>query len=115
MPDDKYTTAESTAPTLRESSPVLEEKQKDAPVSTMEKSHSTSSSSASPKSRDGEDLHKVKSAKEVQEELNRVMSSGEGIEYPTGLRLTLIVLALCLSVFLMALVCRPTYTYNVLR
>lgn len=31
------------------------------------------------------------------------MTSGEGIEYPTGVRLGLISLALCLSVFLMAL------------
>jgi hypothetical protein len=33
------------------------------------------------------------------------MTSGEGIEYPTGVKLGLISLALCLSVFLMALVC----------
>ncbi|KAH7382083.1 putative HC-toxin efflux carrier [Cadophora sp. MPI-SDFR-AT-0126] len=49
------------------------------------------------------DLKKVKTAKEAQEELNRVMTSGEGIEYPTSLKLGLITLALCLSVFLMAL------------
>lgn len=51
------------------------------------------------------ELKKTKSAAEVQqEELNRVMTSAEGVEYPTGLKLQLISLALCLSVFLMALV-----------
>ncbi|KAI9650269.1 MFS sugar transporter [Ciborinia camelliae] len=50
------------------------------------------------------ELKKTKSAAEVhQEELNRVMTSVEGIEYPTGVKLQLISLALCLSVFLMAL------------
>ncbi|KAA8577329.1 hypothetical protein EYC84_007294 [Monilinia fructicola] len=50
------------------------------------------------------ELKKTKSAAEVQqEELNRVMTSAEGVEYPTGLKLQLISLALCLSVFLMAL------------
>jgi hypothetical protein len=48
-------------------------------------------------------LHKTMSAKEAMAELNRVMTSGEGIEYPTGARLNLVSLALCLSVFLMAL------------
>lgn len=43
--------------------------------------------------------------KNAQDELTRVMTSGEGIEYPTGVKLSLISLALCLSVFLMALVC----------
>lgn len=50
-----------------------------------------------------EGLHKTLSAKEAMAELNRVMTSGEGIEYPTGARLNLVSLALCLSVFLMAL------------
>jgi hypothetical protein len=48
-------------------------------------------------------LDKVMSAKEAMAELNRVMTSGEGIEYPSGARLHLVSLALCLSVFLMAL------------
>jgi hypothetical protein len=50
-----------------------------------------------------EGLGKVVSAKDAIAELNRVMTSGEGIEYPTGARLNLVSLALCLSVFLMAL------------
>ncbi|TGO82211.1 hypothetical protein BPOR_0889g00040 [Botrytis porri] len=50
------------------------------------------------------ELKKTKSAAEIQqEELNRVHTSPEGVEYPTGVKLQLISLALCLSVFLMAL------------
>ncbi|TGO13764.1 hypothetical protein BTUL_0064g00650 [Botrytis tulipae] len=50
------------------------------------------------------ELKKTKSAAEIQqEELNRVHTSAEGVEYPTGVKLQLISLALCLSVFLMAL------------
>lgn len=49
------------------------------------------------------ELHKTKSAAEVEAEMQRVMTSGEGIEYPTGVKLHLISLALCLSVFLIAL------------
>jgi hypothetical protein len=49
------------------------------------------------------ELKKVVSAKEAQAELTKIMTSGEGVEYPTGVKLNLISLALCLSVFLMAL------------
>lgn len=49
------------------------------------------------------ELKKVMSAAEAQAELSKIMTSGEGVEYPTGLKLNLISLALCLSVFLMAL------------
>ncbi|TGO21238.1 hypothetical protein BPAE_0231g00040 [Botrytis paeoniae] len=50
------------------------------------------------------ELKKTKSAAEIQQEgLNRVHTSAEGVEYPTGVKLQLISLALCLSVFLMAL------------
>ena len=60
---------------------------------------------APPAKEDGkeEGLGKVLSAKDAMAELNKVMTSGEGIEYPTGARLNLVSLALCLSVFLMAL------------
>lgn len=52
------------------------------------------------------ELNRTRSAADVQqEELNRVMTSADGVEYPTGVKLQLISLALCLSVFLMALVC----------
>jgi hypothetical protein len=43
-------------------------------------------------------------AKEAQAELTKIITSAEGVEYPTGVKLGLISLALCLSVFLMALV-----------
>ncbi|CAD6441457.1 13a4eeef-68ee-4f74-ba7d-4274dd4778f5 [Sclerotinia trifoliorum] len=50
------------------------------------------------------ELNRTRSAADVQqEELNRVMTSADGVEYPTGVKLQLISLALCLSVFLMAL------------
>lgn len=63
-----------------------------------------SSSTDAPQNKDEVKLKKVMSAKEAQAELNRVMSTGEGVVYPTGVKLGLISLALCLSVFLMALV-----------
>lgn len=51
------------------------------------------------------ELKKTESAKKIQDdELNRVTTSDEGMEYPTGMKLGLICLALCLSVFLVALV-----------
>lgn len=51
------------------------------------------------------ELKKTTSAREVQaEELQRINTSGEDVEYPTGIKLALITLALCMSVFLMALV-----------
>jgi hypothetical protein len=49
------------------------------------------------------ELNKVMSAKEALDELNKAVTSGEGVEYPTGLRLNLVTLALCLAVFLVAL------------
>lgn len=102
MLDEKHN-VDSSAPTLRNSkTPSLEEKDTAQVPITAERPLSSSSSSL-PASKDGDDLKKIKSASEVQEELTKVMTSGEGIEYPTGLRLGLLTLALCLSVFLMAL------------
>jgi hypothetical protein len=63
---------------------------RDAPRESMSENH-------------GADLKQVastRSAKEVTEELNRIMTSGEGVEYPTGAKLGLISLALCKSCFL---------------
>lgn len=40
----------------------------------------------------------IKSVAEAQKDLDRIMTSGEGVEYPTGAKLALISLALCLSV-----------------
>lgn len=101
MVDEKYSPNDSTTETLKSTSPSMSEKD-----SRVETPRPISSSSDSPPQTKDEnhDLKRVKSVKEAQEELNRVMTSGEGIEYPTGLRLGLISLALCLSVFLMALV-----------
>ena len=64
----------------------------------------TRSPSPVPTHKDEEpEMKKVLSAAEAQAQLSKIMTSGEGIEYPTGLKLNLISLALCLSVFLMAL------------
>jgi hypothetical protein len=41
----------------------------------------------------------------AKNELRKIQTSEEGVEYPKGAKLGLITLALCLSVFLMALVC----------
>jgi hypothetical protein len=71
-------------------------------ASTGEDAH-TPAAEAPPTTTGEEGLGKVMSAKDAMAELNRVMTSGEGIEYPTGARLNLVSLALCLSVFLMAL------------
>lgn len=45
-------------------------------------------------------------------ELRKIQTSDEGNVYPTGLKLGLISLALCLSVFLMALVSQPYILYS---
>ena len=49
-------------------------------------------------------LQHVATGKEAEGDLKRINTSPEGSEYPTGVKLGLISLALCLSVFLMALV-----------
>jgi hypothetical protein len=49
------------------------------------------------------EFKRVMSAKDAQAELTRIMTSGDDHEYPTGMKLALISLALCLAVFLMAL------------
>jgi hypothetical protein len=51
-----------------------------------------------------EELHTEAEKADLGHDLKQVQTSESGIEYPTGLRLNLISLALCLSVFLMALV-----------
>lgn len=89
--------------TLGGSNLSLSEKEKDASLSaeqtTPEVAH------APQPLQDGKpELHRVKSSKEAAAELQKVLTSGEGVEYPTGMKLGLISLALCLSVFLMALV-----------
>ena len=93
---------DSATEMLSSSSPSLSEK---GALAEAEKQASVRSSApTTPAKKDGHDLDKVISAKEAHVELNRVMTSGEGVEYPTGIKLGLVTLALCLSVFLMALV-----------
>jgi len=99
--NDEGSTMDSS--TLKSGSPSIDEK----PRIEAEESSRRGSRSPSPaptKEKHGEsELKKVASAKEAQVELNRIMTSGEGVEYPTGMKLGLISMALCLSVFLMAL------------
>lgn len=49
---------------------------------------------------EGENVDPIEQAKN---ELQRVQTSEDGVEYPTGMKLAFISLALCLSVFLIAL------------
>ena len=94
--DEKMNMDDSTTETLRSASPSMSEK-----ASTVEADRE---GSVAPQPNKHPELKRVQSAKEAQEELTKIMTSGEGVEYPTGVRLGLISLALCLSVFLMALV-----------
>ncbi len=101
---------DSTSETLKSANPSIDEKAAEAENSIREGSQSPEPtvSNANNAARVSTDsgLRKVRSTtKDVEEELTRVMTSGEGVEYPTGVKLSLITLALCLSVFLMALVC----------
>lgn len=100
-------TYDSASDTLKSASPSVDEKAREADDSVREGSQSptpdpepTVSNKEARVSTDS-GLRRVHSTtKDVQDELTRVMTSGEGIEYPTGVKLSLISLALCLSVFL---------------
>jgi len=87
--------------TLKSATPSISEKAHEAGVSSRETSASPSPSVVQDEINESNDVH---SAQETKVELSRIMTSGEGVEYPTGVKLGLISLALCLSVFLMALV-----------
>ncbi|APA06474.1 conserved hypothetical protein [Sclerotinia sclerotiorum 1980 UF-70] len=111
MTDEKLppTTASSASSTMHEKS--------DAEQANLEREAMTTSGAGSTEKtpqaitsvQEGDnnnpiELNRTRSAADVQqEELNRVMTSADGVEYPTGVKLQLITLALCLSVFLMAL------------
>jgi hypothetical protein len=100
---------DSTSETLKSAIPSIDEKAGEAENSVREGSQTpeptASNANASRVSTDS-GLRRVHSTtKDVQDEITRVMTSGEGVEYPTGVKLGLISLALCLSVFLIALVC----------
>jgi hypothetical protein len=107
---EKPTMDDSASETLKSTSPsVNNEKAREADDSVRQGSQTPdlrpTVSNVDHVNNEGE-LRKVHSTtKEAQDELTRVMTSGEGIEYPTGVKLSLISLALCLSVFLIALVC----------
>ncbi|TVY38445.1 Aspyridones efflux protein [Lachnellula occidentalis] len=93
--------------TLKSSSPSIDEKSRheaEEPIRQGSSSPSPTRFVSEKNEQHGEnDLRKVFSAKEAQAELTKIMSSGEGVDYPTGMKLGLISMALCLSVFLMAL------------
>jgi hypothetical protein len=107
---EKPTMDDSASETLKSATPSFNEKAREAEDSVREGSQSPTpeadvSNAEARVSTDG-GMRKVHSTtKDAQDELTRVMTSGEGVEYPTGVKLGLISLALCLSVFLMALVC----------
>jgi hypothetical protein len=100
---------DSTSETLKSAIPSIDEKAGEAENSVREGSQTpepTPSNANAARVSTDSGLRKVHSTtKDVQDEITRVMTSGEGVEYPTGVKLGLISLALCLSVFLMALVC----------
>jgi len=75
---------------------VAEEKHDEAGVAT----------SPSPSVNEKSELPKEIEATEMGgHDLNKIKTSETGVEYPSGVKLGLITLALCLSVFLIALVC----------
>tara|TARA_R110002060_G_scaffold75337_1_gene84975 strand:- start:2897 stop:3262 length:366 start_codon:yes stop_codon:yes gene_type:complete len=92
---------DSAAPTLKSPSSVLvnEKAVNEADDSTVRGSTANTTETPSiEKSMMDKELHVG------QEELARINTSQDGVEYPTGLKLGLISLALCLSVLLIALV-----------
>ena len=102
MSDENHTKMEGTSSSLSSPTISLSEKTLEAEQSTREATRSPTPA-PSVKAEEAPELKKVMSAKEAQAELTKIMTSGEGVEYPTGVKLNLISLALCLSVFLMAL------------
>jgi hypothetical protein len=103
----------SQAPTLAPSSQSVSEKGDDIAQSTRETGTSDSSSSvisapapvvvaSEAEKSDGLARHTTALSQHGQS-IKQVQTREDGTEYPTGVKLTLISLALCLSVFLMAL------------
>lgn len=89
---------DSTSETLKSASPSVNENEK-AQVEA-EESVRQGSSSPTPTRSIREDATREGA---TGPDLEKVNTSAEGVEYPTGVKLGLISLALCLSVFLMAL------------
>jgi len=86
--DDKSTMDDST---LKSSSPSFDEKVKNEAGESIRQGSRSPSPAPSIKNEhhDQPDLKKVNSAKEASAELTKIMTSGEGVEYPTGLKLGL--------------------------
>jgi MFS family permease len=89
---------DSTSETLKSASVSVNEKS-----STMKAEESLQQESRSPTPDLSVNNSESDLKTEKEAELTRVMTSAEGVEYPTGVKLGLISLALCLSVFLIAL------------
>jgi hypothetical protein len=102
MSDEKRSKMEESSSSLSSRTASLNEKTLEAEQSTREATRSPTPA-PSVRAEEAPELKKVVSAKDAQEELTKIMTSGEGVEYPTGVKLNLISFALCLSVFLMAL------------
>lgn len=100
---------DSRSETLKSASPSFEEKAK--VETSAEPSRSQSPFPEQTSIHNG--VQRVVSSKEAQAELTKIMTSGEGIEYPTGIKLHLISLALCLAVLLIALVCKQTSSSDI--
>ncbi len=79
----------------------FDEKTNEAEASVKE---GTQDPTPAPSIHNGNDLHHITTTKEAGENVEKINTRAEGTEYPTGIKLGLISLALCLSVFLMALV-----------
>lgn len=120
---EKTAIDDSASEILKSTSPSLAEKSHEAQADVQAKVPESSVNNSQNVNREEEDgalKRVISTTKEAQDELTRVMTSEVGVEYPTGLRLNLISLALCLSVFLMALVWIPekysgAFTYIVFK
>jgi hypothetical protein len=94
---------DSTSETLKSANVSVNEK---ASIAMAEKSsrHGSVSPTPEPSITNGDIEAKPTQEVETGADLTKINTSAEGVEYPTGLKLSLISLALCLSVFLIALV-----------
>lgn len=108
QPNSSHEAPSSKAPTLTPSTASMTDMEKDRPSTTSPSSSDSDSATPAPMATEAEktgDLHRQLTAKSQQhgDELQNARTREDGTEYPTGLKLSLITLALCLAVFLMAL------------
>jgi hypothetical protein len=97
-------TDDSASDTLKSASRSIDEKKAEAEAEELQQGSAAAADDGLTKTKTATSI-----AKEAQAELTKIMTSAEGVEYPTGVKLGLISLALCLSVFLMALVCENPF------